>query len=141
MMLLTLCLSFAFTSCNDDIKDFTPDEETLAVTAANVAGTWKYQYYDYTDVADDYVIMQLNADGTMTTTYYNNENVAKTQTDGTPAIVTGQWSLNGNTITMSNADGTSTATVKWVTATTLYIVLSVDPTTNQKDVLMAYTKQ
>lgn len=142
ILLLTMILSFGMASCDDAQEDFTPEETLLEVNQSNVAGTWAYSYYAYTDVADDNVVMQLNSDGTMTTTYYDVDGNVKTLQDGSQTIYTGTWSLNGNTLTTTASDGTvATATIKWVSAKYLYVVLPQDATTGLKDQMMTYTRQ
>ena len=107
-MLLSVVLSFGFTSCNDDIQEYVPEEVqtgALDVTTANLVGKWKYTYYDYNDVADNYVIINLAQTGSMTTTYYDVDGQVLKLLDGTTADYGGLWSLNGNTLTFQTTNG------------------------------------
>ncbi len=142
MSLLTAALSLGVTSCSSDgVQDFDLGPG-IAVNAASVAGTWKYVYYNTSTVEDNSVVMELNSDNSVVTTYYDQEGAIITNVDGTKKQVSGTWSLQGNTIRFVGADGQEAGSyiIQNLKADAMYVVLAKDAVTGLSNQMMQFTR-
>lgn len=131
---LFLCVgNMSLVSCSDDDDEDVPGDD-VAISEANLVGTWKWTAAKIWDIEDGYwdvtnghidgydgeinLFYTFNADGTFNVVCDNDRFF-----EGGP--VNGTWSLEGNKIILTNIEESAIATIKKLTSAALVLEIEI----------------